>query len=174
MVDNPEGEPREPKMVPFARFPKEPKIVRRIMGRSVPNASKSMLTSHKDRIAAGVARATKAWKEYWANREYNRDAVYEYLEVVSDIIREWEALGMANKYSLEAVKRDGLAIRMKPDPYARLIFCSSSKVDPKTRSKWAQVLRYAEDNKKEQDSLTKFVKRNGGLNECVEVARLSR
>ncbi len=124
----------------------------------------------EDRVALGVAGATKAWKKYWSNRDYDRDAVYDYLEVVFDVIQEWEE--MADEYSLEAVKRQGFSIRMKPDPYARLIFCSSDTDDPKKRSKWAQVMRFAAKHKEEGESFAEFVKRMGGLNECVALNSL--
>jgi hypothetical protein len=159
---------------PKARFIEGPKrkfrFVRHI-GDRLPSEARSLrMKPQEDPVAAGVARATKAWKKYWSNRDYDRDAVYGYLSVVFDVMQEWEEAGMAGKCSLAALKQVGSPIRMKPDPYARLILCSSSVIDPKMRSKWARVLRYAAESKKQGESFSDFVKRKGGINECAALA----
>jgi hypothetical protein len=61
---------------------------------------------------------------------------------------------------------------MKPDPYARVIFCSSEEDDPKKRSKWAKIMHFAAEHKEEGSSFTEFVQQNGGLNECVSLDSL--
>ena len=123
----------------------------------------------EDPVAAGLARARKAWKEYQENREYDRNAVYIYLRVVFDVVQQWEKVGLADEYSLMALKRD-IPIRMKADPYARVIYCTSSKDDPKVRSKWANVMRWVAKHNKKGRSFTKFVTNNGGLNKCADYA----
>src|SRR4029077_16845432 len=59
----------------------------------------------EDRAAAAVARLEKAWDEYRANADYDRDAVYLYLQPVFDQVRQWKKEGVANAYSLIALKQ---------------------------------------------------------------------
>ena len=122
-----------------------------------------------DPVAAGIAKAKKAWDEYQANSEYNKDAVYGYLQVVFDFVQQWEKRGVALEYSLKALKRHDFPIRMKADPYARVIYCSSD-AKPKIRSKWAIIMQWVAENNKKQRSFTEFVIKNGRLNKCVELA----
>jgi hypothetical protein len=48
-------------------------------------------------------------------------------------------------------------------------FCTADReiADAKTRSKWSRVLRYALKAKPIGQSLTEFIKSNGGINECA-------
>jgi hypothetical protein len=122
-----------------------------------------------DPVRAGIAKARKAWDEYKENRKYNKNAVYGYLQVVFDLVQQWEKRGVADKYSLEALKQHDFPIRMKADPYARVICCSSD-AEPKKRSKWAIIMQWVAANNKKARSFTEFVTKNGGLNKCVELA----
>jgi hypothetical protein len=58
---------------------------------------------------------------------------------------------------------------MKPEPFGIVIFCTSDPelADAKMRSKWSRVLRFARKTKPGSQSLTEFIKSNGGLNECA-------
>jgi hypothetical protein len=47
----------------------------------------------------------------------------------------------------------------------------STVADAKTRSKWSRVLRFARSVKPANQSLTDFIKSNGGLNELLVVSR---
>ena len=122
-------------------------------------------------VAAAVARLEKAWDEYRANADLDRDAVYLYLQPVFDQVRKWKKEGVANEYSLIALKQ-GIPGRVKGDPYVRLIYCSSQKFNPKKRSKWAKVMKWAEDHNKTGELFTQFVKRHGGINKCADLERL--
>jgi hypothetical protein len=126
-----------------------------------------------DPVATGIAKARKAWDEYQANSEYNKDAVYGYLQVVFDLVQQWEKRGVAPAYSLKALKQHEWPIRMKADPYARVIYCSSD-AKPKIRSKWAIIMRWVAENNKKGRSFTEFVTEKGGLNDCSEYAAASR
>ena len=42
-----------------------------------------------------------------------------------------------------------------------------ARADKRTRSKWSRAVRYAEKQKDEKEPLAEFVKRKGGINECV-------
>jgi hypothetical protein len=59
--------------------------------------------------------------------------------------------------------------QMKPEAFSIMIFCTADPnvVDAKTRSKWSRVLRYARKAKPAEQSLTEFIKSNGGINECA-------
>jgi hypothetical protein len=58
-------------------------------------------------VAAAVARLKKAWQEYQSNAAYDRDAVYLYLEPVFNQVRKWKRQGVADEYSLIALKQQG-------------------------------------------------------------------
>jgi hypothetical protein len=124
----------------------------------------------------GMRRVREAWAEYWENREIDKSAVYGYLEEVFDLVQKWEKRGVAEKYSLRALRAHDWPIKMKADPYARVIYCTSdiSKVTPQTRSKWAKIMQWAAKHKKGNDSFTEFVTAKGGLNECAEEAMWDR
>ncbi len=121
----------------------------------------------QDLVAAAVARLVKAWDEYQENADFDRAAVYLYLEPVYNQVRKWKRQGVANKYSLIALKQD-IPGRVKADPYSRLLYCSSRHDEPKKRSKWAKVMNWVEDHNKAGESFTEFVKKHGGINKCVE------
>jgi hypothetical protein len=127
----------------------------------------------QDPIAAAVAKLEKAWDKYQANADYDRDAVYLYLEPVFNQVRKWKRQGVADEYSLIALKQ-GMPGRIKADPYLRMLYCSSTKDQPKKRSKWAKVMNWVEDNIKTGELFTEFVKRHGGINKCVESEKLDR
>jgi hypothetical protein len=125
-----------------------------------------------DPIAAGIKKANKAWAKYQEDSKYNKNAVYGYLQVVFDLVQQWDKKKLADEYSLKALKQDewGNGIRMKADPYARVIYCSS-KAEPKIRSKWAIIMQWVADNNKKARSFTEFVTKNGGLNKCRDNAK---
>ena len=123
-----------------------------------------------DPVAAGIAKAKKAWATYQENSKYNKNAVYGYLQVVFDLVQQWEKRGMAEKYSLKALKQHEWTIRMKADPYARVICCSSD-AEPKIRSKWANIMQWVAEHNKKARSFTEFVTKNGGLNKCRDNAK---
>ena len=112
-----------------------------------------------------VARVhTKAWDQYQENADYDRDAIYLYLEPVFTVVRKWKKEGLADKYSLIALKQGDIPGRVKADPYSRLLYCSSRNDDPKKRSKWAHCMQWVENHIKTGESFTQFVKRHGGIN----------
>lgn len=129
-------------------------------------------SAEKDPVSAALQRGRKAWKQYRADREYDRDAVYLYLEVVFDIVQQWTKKGMADQYSLQALKQHEFRSKIKADPYARVIYCTSEEDDPKKRSKWAKVMQWVATSNKKGETLTEYVKRHGGLNQCAESAVL--
>lgn len=177
MVVNHEGDiVRQPrhKGTITQRLPQDT-ITQRLPGkdRIVRKSKSTGLGPVEDPVATGLARARSAWDKYRANADDDRDAVYVYLEAVFDLVQQWKKMGVADEYSLKALKRQEFRIRMKPDPYARLIYCTS-EVDAKTRSKWAKIMQWVANHDKKGEPFTEFVKRHGGLNECAYSELLDR
>jgi hypothetical protein len=92
--------------------------------------------------------------------------VYFYLEAVFTLVTRWQRLQCALKNSRAALRLKPHAPKMKPEPFTRVIFCTCdlTVVDAKTRSKWSHVLRHARKTKPANQSLTEFIKTNGGIN----------
>jgi hypothetical protein len=116
-------------------------------------------------IERQFAQARKAWVRYRSTRQ--RDAVYDYLSVVFDIVRRRKMLGhnrTCSRHALTATKHH-CAIRTR-DPFAIVIFCTSDPqvVDARTRSKWSRALRFADSFKPDGQSVAEFFKSQGGVN----------
>ena len=81
----------------------------------------------------------------------------------------WRLLDCAMKNSKAALRHRPNPPQMKPEPFGIVIFCTADPeiVDDKTRSKWSRVLRYARKAKPAGQSLTDFIKSNGGIDECA-------
>jgi hypothetical protein len=146
---------------------------------SIPKADnlKPALTTHQISQIARIfdpavedelAKARTAWTEYQSTRQ--RDAVYQYLNVVFEIVVRWreQHLAKANSHlALKATKqRDTIRI---DEPFAAVICCTSDpgNLDAKTRSKWSRALRYAERFKPDNQGLALFIKSKGGINKCA-------
>ena len=93
----------------------------------------------------------------------------------SKIVRRWKEQDVVDTKTHLALKKavGGNKVRNR-EPFGVVIFSRSdpSKVDTRTRSKWARALRYAEQFKPKADGLARFIKRQGGINECA--ARFSK
>ena len=124
-----------------------------------------------DTVAAGIKKAKEAWAKYQEDSKYNKNAVYGYLQVVFDLVQQWKKKKLADEYSLKALKQHDFPIKMKANPNARVIYCSSVNLDPKIRSKWANIMQWVADNNKKARSFTEFVTNNGGFNRCADLAR---
>jgi hypothetical protein len=118
-------------------------------------------------IERQFAQARKAWGRYQSTRQ--RDAIYGYLSVVLAIVQHWKILGHSRARSLHALTatKHREAIRTR-DPFSITIFCTSDLqvVDARTRSKWARALRFAARAKPADQPLGRFMKSQGGINEC--------
>ena len=142
---------------------------------SIPPQRKNLRTISTRNFATHdeLDKPRRAWKEYQSTRR--RDAIYPYLAAVFKIVGRWKEQDIIDTKTHRALKEavGGNKVRNR-EPFGVVIFCSSdpSKVDTRTRSKWARALRYAEQFKPEADSLAEFIKRRGGINECA--ARFSK
>jgi hypothetical protein len=119
-------------------------------------------------LNATLARLGGEWDNVQSVRD--RDAVYGYLTAVFEVETWWLLERKAAAYARRALQMSGRpASAQSPEPFAALIFCTADpkKVDYRTRSKWSRVLRYAAEFKRWDESLTAFIKRKGGINECA-------
>jgi hypothetical protein len=146
-----------PPQAVIRRILPETQIIRRIAGTSNSAAEDEL------------AHARMAWVEFQSTRE--RDAIYQYLTTVFEIVSRWKKERRAKVGSMRALAatRHPGAIRI-PEPFAIVIFCTSDPgiVDAKTRSKWARALRYAEEFKPNAQGVAQFIKSQGGINGCAE------
>ena len=119
-----------------------------------------------------LGRVRVAWEECQSSRQ--RDAIYGYLTAVYSLVTWWAAEGQDVARAQRAVRLTGLDVIAREEPFAAVIRCTAdaAKVDKRTRSKWSRLLRYADEHKLNSEPLDRFVKRKGGINECV--ARFSR
>jgi hypothetical protein len=118
-----------------------------------------------------LVRLESEWEEYRSTRD--RNAIYQYLTAVFEVVTWWEYTGNAIEYSHRALAMRGHHLKQtKLEPFATVILCSARAVDEKTISKWKRVLRYAAEYKGLGESLQDFILRKGGINSCA--ARYTR
>jgi hypothetical protein len=115
-----------------------------------------------------LAGVRNAWQRYRSTN--GRDAVYFYLEAVFAVVTRWQQLNCAMKNSRAALRLQHDAPKMKPEPFGIVIFCTAGLevADAKTRSKFSRALRFARKAKPASQTLTDFIKSNGGINACAD------
>ena len=120
-------------------------------------------------IEQELAEVRAAWQKYRSTN--SRDAVHFYLESVFSLVTRWQRQQCAMKNSRAALRLKPRAPKMKPEPFARVIFCTCDPDvgDAKTRSKWSRVLRFARKAKSADQTLTEFIKSTGGINACARM-----
>ncbi len=138
-----------------------------MLGRELP-----IIPFSTEALLSNLLRLQNEWEAVQANR--NRDAIFQYLTAVFEIVMVWAKEGKAVKRAYRALHRRGYKSVREPEPFAAVILCTSDpeRLDDRTRSKWSRVLRYAAEFKGLDEPLRGFIKRKGGLNECA--ARFAR
>ena len=123
-------------------------------------------------LQANLLRLQNEWETVQASRD--RDAIYQYLTAVFEIVMVWAKEGKAVNRAHRALHLRGHNSVREPEPFAAVILCTADpdKVDDRTRSKWSRVLRYAAEYKDLDEPLRDFIKRRGGINACA--ARFAR
>ncbi len=119
-------------------------------------------------VKSDLTKARIAWVRYQSTRQ--RDAVYEYLSVIFDIVQRWRNLGRSKACSLKVISLTKCGDKMRSrEPFGVIIRCTSDTrvMDAKTRSKWSRALRYACEFKPDGQSLAQFIRSKGGINECA-------
>ena len=119
-------------------------------------------------LKANLLRLQNEWETVQASRD--RDAIYQYLNSIFELVSWWDEEGKAVKRACRAMHLRGYSSVREPEPFAAVILCTAdhAKVDERTRSKWSRVLRYAAEYKDLDELLRDFIVRRGGLNECAE------
>ena len=120
-----------------------------------------------DAMKASLLRLEEEWKTVQTSRE--RNAIYQYLTAVFDLVSWWAQEGRAVDRAHRALHLRGYSSVRQPEAFATIIRCTSdpAKVDDRTRSKWSRVLRFAAEFKDLDEPLRNFIKRKGGLNKCA-------
>ena len=123
-------------------------------------------------LQANLLRLQNEWETLQASR--NRDAIYQYLNSIFELVSWWAKEGKAVKRAYRALHLRGYSSHREPEPFAAVILCTADpdKVDARTRSKWSRALRFAEANKDLDEPLRDFMKARGGINACA--ARFAR
>ena len=123
-------------------------------------------------LKANLLRLQNEWETVQASRD--RDAIYQYLTAVFELVMWWAKEGRAVNRAHRALHLRGYNSVREPEPFAAVILCTADrdKVDDRTRSKWSRVLRYAAEFKDLDEPLRDFIKRKGGINKCA--ARFAR
>jgi hypothetical protein len=135
--------------------------------RNVAQGIPSEIPFTTEALRASLARIRDEWDNYQSSRD--RDGVYRYLEAVFQLVEWWAHERRAKEYAQQALRLQRPPTPKISDPFAVVIFATADreKVDFKTRSKWARLLRYAKVFKDPDESLVDFVRRRGGINRCV-------
>jgi hypothetical protein len=121
----------------------------------------------KEALERDLERVQEAWNDSQADRR--RDAIYGYLKAVYDLVNWWSAKRDEVDRARQALRLRGLLLLPREDVYGAMIRCTAdpARADKRTRSKWSRVLRYAKMEKDDEEPLADFIKRKGGINECV-------
>ncbi len=98
-------------------------------------------------MKANLLRLQNEWETYQSTNA--RDAVYQYLTAVFELVSWWAQEGRAVDRAHRAFHLRGHHSVREPEAFATIIRCTSdpAKVDDRTRSKWSRVLRYAAEYK---------------------------
>jgi hypothetical protein len=98
----------------------------------------------------------------------NRMAVHRFLGDIFNQVSVWEAEDRLEEglYRLLDSLKAPVPLRIG-EAFAVVIYCIASHVDQKSRSKWARALRFAAATKPDDESIKRFIKRNGGINACA-------
>jgi len=98
----------------------------------------------------------------------NRMAVHRFLGAIFNLVSVWEAEDRLEEglYRLLDSLKAPVPLRIG-EAFAVVIYCTAPDVDKKSRSKWSRALRYAAENKPDDESIKSFFKRNGGINACA-------
>jgi hypothetical protein len=129
--------------------------------------SKAGFGYSNDALIQDLTRLHKIFCDFQSSRV--RDTVYLYLAAVFDLVQWWSADNRASSRALRAFQTHGIKAPDAIEPYAAVIITTAfpTKLDKRTISKYARVLRYAERFKSNAESLQTFVRRKGGLNACA-------
>jgi hypothetical protein len=128
----------------------------------------------KARLRRWLEKVSRACERFQSSR--NRDAVYDYLEIVFAIVTHYRVRQRTNRLLRHAFEFAHLPFDKNADPFSAVIRCTSGNAaDTKMISKWSRALRCVARYKKTDTGLREFMKRLGGVNACADqYARIMR
>jgi hypothetical protein len=105
----------------------------------------------KDALERDLERVQDAWDDCQTDRR--RDAIYDYLKAVYDLVDWWSAERCEVDRARQALRSRGLLPWPREDVFAAIIRCTAdpARADKRTRSKWSRVLRYVTMQKDEKE-----------------------
>jgi hypothetical protein len=115
-----------------------------------------------------IKRLREVWRKVQGERD--RDAIYDYLAAVYEVIEWWTLENRAAERAGRALRITGLVIPEQPEPFAAVIMASLApeRLDRRQINKWSRALRYALRHECRASKLMAFIKDHGGLNSCAE------
>jgi hypothetical protein len=121
----------------------------------------------KQALKQDLLRLRNAWRDFQESRD--RDAIYDFLTAVFNLVTWWMADGHALDRARWALRLRNIDLSDHDEPFAAIIRCTSDagEVDKRTRSKWSRALRYALEIKSHSEPLDQFIKGEGGINACA-------
>jgi hypothetical protein len=122
-------------------------------------------------LQANLLRLQNEWETAQTSRD--RDAIYQYLNSIFELVSWWDLEGKAVKRAHRALHLRGYSSVREPEPFAAIILCTSDpeNADYRTRSKWSRVLRYVAAYKDLDEPLRDFIERRGGINASAQQRR---
>lgn len=122
----------------------------------------------KARLKRWLEKVRRACEHFQSSRK--RDAVYEFLAPVFDIVMHYKVRRRTTKLLRHAFGFAGLPFDKHADPFSAVIRCTSGNTaDIKMISKYARALRYV-DQKRPSVGLKRFMKAAGGINRCAALS----
>jgi hypothetical protein len=125
--------------------------------------SPEVLLYSDEALCHALDRVHEQWLK--ARRQHDRLSIYKYLKAVFELVMVWKT-EKDEKNRIKRALRLAKANLAVVEPFAAIIACTSSRkhVDPKLRSKWSRVLKFAAEYKASSEPLKHFIDRFGGLN----------
>jgi hypothetical protein len=135
-------------------------------------SSKASLGPSARRIIARIKKVQKAADK--AVGSETRFADYRYLRAVLRAYRYFEDYDLLSQLSEIAPCELLTAVRADRHPLRIIIDASCNKPDLRTRSRWTRALEYALARNVSPEDLPRFIRANGGIAGCADLASKTR
>lgn len=114
-----------------------------------------------------LKRLRRVWDKVQRNRA--RDAIYDFLTSVFELVEWWIAEGQELQRAERALEITGKPVPEIIEPFAAVLTAclAPDRLDRRHLSRYARVLRYAAACSCRTKRLEAFIKRRGGLNGCA-------
>jgi hypothetical protein len=125
---------------------------------------------------ASLNQDLKRLRRVWDRVQHNRarDAIYDFLAAVFELIEWWAAEGQELQRAERALHVTGTSVPEKIEPFSAVLAAclAPDRLDRRHLSRYARVLQFAAAGGCRTKTLKAFIRRHGGFNGCV--AKLSR